>query len=301
MMDKYATLIIPVDIHPHKGIFMTIGEKLGLINRYYLSIFEDPSTLLKNLADIKPDVIKTYPSCFKILAEYYSKNAQAKINPKILITSGELLENSVRKQISETFESEVYDNYASEEWSQIAWECKAHTGYHINVDNIYVELINKNDEVVGNNEVGEVVCTSLNNSAMPLIRYRMRDMAIRLDDECSCGVRLPLFKVIEGRQDDTLENEAGKLISPRLLSDILDEPFNNYQGINQYQIIQEKINSLVINLEVNENFLGEERLEKAKKILQDVFGNETDITFKVVKKIEKDNSGKLRKIINKIH
>ncbi|MGD0805033.1 MAG: hypothetical protein ABSA11_13285 [Candidatus Bathyarchaeia archaeon] len=301
MMDKYATLIIPADMRPNKGIFMKIGGGLGLINRYYLSIFDDPSVLLKKLADIKPDVIKSYPSCLKILADYYTKNVQAKINPKILITSGELLEQSVRKQISDTFESEVYDNYASEEWSQIAWECKEHKGYHINIDNIYVELINKNNEVVGNNEVGEVVCTSLNNSSMPLIRYRMRDMAIHLDDECSCGVKLPLFKVIEGRQDDTLENEAGKLISPRLLSDILDEPFNNYQGINQYQIIQDKINSLTINLEINENFVGEERLEHAKKILKDIFVTDIDINFKFVKHIERDKSGKLRKIINKIH
>jgi phenylacetate-CoA ligase len=301
LTDKYATLIIPVDMHPHKGVFMSIGQSLGLINRYYLSIFEDPSILLKSLDDIKPNVIKSFPSCLKILADNYLKNDHYKISPKIILTSGELLEGSVRKYISDTFKSEVYDNYASEEWSQIAWECKEHAGYHINIDNIYVELINKNDEVIGNNEVGEVVCTSLNNRVMPLIRYRMRDMAIRLDDECSCGVKLPLFKVIDGRQDDTLENESGKLISPRVLSDILDEPFNNYQGINQYQIIQEKINRVIINLEVNEKFIGEDRLEKAKQILNDIFGYDTEITFKIVKKIERDKSGKLRKIINKLH
>jgi len=301
LRDKFVTLITPRDMHPNNGPLITIGEKLGIINRYYLSIFEDPSTLLKKLSEIKPNVIKSYPSCLKILSDIYSKNGQSKINPKIILTSGELLENSVRKQITNTFSSEVYDNYASEEWSQIAWECKEHTGYHINMDNIYVELINKNNEVIENNEVGEIVCTSLNNYAMPLIRYKMNDIAIRTEDECSCGVKLPLFKIIEGRSDDYLENGEGKLISPRLLSDILEDPFNNYEGISQYQIIQEKVDSLIIKLEINENFVSEDRLEKAKKIIKNIFENDIDITFKYVESIEKDESGKLRKIINKLH
>jgi phenylacetate-CoA ligase len=169
------------------------------------------------------------------------------------------------------------------------------------MDNIYVELINNNNEVVENNELGEIVCTSLNNYAMPLIRYKMKDMAIRIEDECSCGVKLPLLKMIEGRSDDYLENGAGKLISPRLLSDILEDPFNNYEGISQYQIIQEKVDSLIIKLEINENFVSEDRLEKAKKIIKNIFENDIDITFKYVESIEKDESGKLRKIINKLH
>ena len=250
-------------MHPDNSVLITIGKKLRLINRYYLSILEDPSILFNNLTTIKPDVIKSYPSCLKIISDIQSKNdKREESNPKIILTSGELLENSVRKQLTSTFGSEVYDNYASEEWSQIAWECKEHSGYHINIDNIYVELINKNNELVGNNEMGEIVCTSLNNYAMPLIRYRMKDMAIRLDDECSCGIKLPLFKIIEGRFDDCLENKSGKLISPRLLSDILEGPLNNYEGINQYQIIQDKINHLTINLEIKKDTINEELSSK---------------------------------------
>jgi phenylacetate-CoA ligase len=301
LRDKFVTLITPRDMHPDNSILINVAKKLKLINRYYLSILEDPNTLLNSLTAIKPDVIKSYPSCLKILADMYSKDFNGKINPKIIITSGELLENSVRKQISDTFRSEVYDNYSSEELGQVAWECKEHKGYHINTDNIYIELINKNDEVIGNNEVGEIVCTTLNNFSMPLIRYRMKDMAILLEEKCSCGIKLPLFKMIEGRSDDFLENETGKLISPRLLSDILEEPFNNYEGINQYQIIQEKINQLYINLEITQGTLNEEKLEEAKRIIKNVFENDVEITFKYVDNIEKDKSGKLRKIINKLH
>ncbi len=300
LSDRIVTLKTPRDFPKNKKLFEKIGEKIGIINRSYISIFEEPKIQLKKIEDYKPDVIKGYPSVLSILADEL-KNKTYNINPKMILTSAELLDASTRKKISKVFGTEIYDNYSSEEWGLIAWECKEHMGYHINLDNIYLELVDKKGEVVDLNEMGEIVCTTLSNDAMPLIRYKMKDYALMLEDKCSCGINLPLFKVIEGRYDDFLIDNNGNFVSPRLVSDILEEPFNNYTGINQYQIIQENPNKLIINLETNSQYIDDINIyAKSENLLKNILGNNLEVNFRTVDRIESDKTGKLRKIISKV-
>ncbi len=67
-----------------------------------------------------------------------------------------------------------------------AFECKAHSGYHINNDHVIMEFL-KNGKDVNPGESGEVVITGLSNYTMPLIRYKLGDIAVPIKEKCSCG------------------------------------------------------------------------------------------------------------------
>ena len=89
--------------------------------------------------------------------------------------------------------------------------------------------------------MGEVVCTSLSNYAMPLIRYKLGDIGVLDDKKCECGITLPLLKSIEGRDDDLLRGMNGQVISPRTISDVLQYSTSEYEGARaiQYRILLE--------------------------------------------------------------
>ena len=94
-------------------------------------------------------------------------------------------------------------------------------------------------------EIGNVHITTLNNYAMPLIRYDIGDMGVESDDECPCGRKLPLMKVIEGRSDSNLILPSGRILSPRAFT-VAINMFPEYGLFDQYRIIQRKVDHFVL-------------------------------------------------------
>jgi len=183
----------------------------------------------------------------------------------------------------------------SNEFGNIAWECREHSGYHINADNKFVDFV-RGEEPVSLGEHGEIVCTSLNNYAMPLIRYKLGDIGIPQEGGCSCGAVLPLMRLIEGRTDELLSTVDGRIVTPLIF---FPYPFSNYEGIYQFKVIQEKIDKILIQLVVEDgDKTYDDVLENARKEIKNVFGDSMQVEFEFLDEIKPDPSGKLRKIIS---
>lgn len=271
-------------------------QRLGLMRTKYLAIFEELTKQTSMIEKWKPDVIRGYSSVIEILA-HFCKDNNRKINPKLVFTGAELLSRETRQIIDSAFQTELYDLYASVEFGLIAWECEAHSGYHINADNLIVEFV-KNGSSVEQEERGKIVCTDLSNMVMPLIRYDTGDIGLPFMDRCSCGRTLPLMKVVEGRTGDHLITLDGKIIPPTFF---FPYPFEKVQQIKQFRIIQEKRDLLIIQLVTEEgSSSGSLNLDKVRRNVKSVFGEDMQVEFEIVDKIERDPSGKLRKIISKV-
>jgi len=293
IFDKMAVLPNPHRLHQSKRWF----QNLGIMRRKYVSVLDKPEIQIKILNEYNPDIIKTYPSYLSTLI-YQCKKSDIIVHPKSIYTTSELINDDIRYLIEKSFNSEIYDYYSSEEFTLIAWECKRHNGYHINSDNLVVEII-KDDEYSVLDEEGEIVCTSLNNYAMPLIRYKIGDIGIMSNNVCNCGVKLPMLKMIQGRTDDYLTATDGRIISPRAISDVFTYDYIYDAGIVQFRIIQNEINSLKINIITNEKF-NINNLELIKKEFLTVLGKDMQIKFILNKNIKNKSKIKLRKIISKV-
>lgn len=217
--DKIAVIRTPRSFRKRGNFY----DKLGFIKRKYISVYDNPEVQLNLLKEFNPDVIRSYPSALATLA-FICKRDFYEGNTRLIFTSADLLEGAIRKLISSTFQGELYDNYSCNEVALIAWECKRHSGYHVNVDTLLVEFL-KNGEPVSDGERGEIVITDLTNKAMPLIRYKIGDLGVLSDEQCSCGITLPLMKVIEGRKDDFIQTLDGRIISPHQFKRILKDIF----------------------------------------------------------------------------
>lgn len=268
-------------------------QKLGLMRRTYISATQDTEHQIRLLDECNPDAIKSYPSSLVEIArarDLLKRKSQFR-NPRIVFTGAELMDQRTRSLISSSFGSEPLDNYGNMEFCLVAWECKKHSGYHVNIDSVLVEFLDDQEDVAPG-ERGQVVCTGLNNYVMPLIRYRLDDFAIPQKEGCSCGVKLPLLKSLEGRENDFLMTPSGRLISPLQFLDT--SPFGDYAGIKQFRIVQDRRERIKYQLIVDRNIFDFSRLEEARATIQRIFREEMQVDFEILDELEKDNSGKLR-------
>lgn len=288
-----------VVIHDPASKFLENGKwlkNLGIIRRENISILEDAKNQLALLKKNEPEVIKSYPSALAIIANLCMARGYS-IKPRLIFTGAELLDEATREFISSTFDAEVLDNYGCNEFSLLAWECGQHLGYHINSDSVVMEFINRGERAASG-ERGEIVCTGLVNQVMPLIRYRVGDVGISSDEQCSCGRILPLMEVLEGRADDFLVTLDGKLVSPLIFHPY---PFENSEWIKQFRIVQEKRDKLIVQLVIKEDAGDVAKIiTDAGVRLIELFGTGMQVEFRTVKSIERDASGKLRKIVSHV-
>ena len=155
----------------------------------------------------------------------------------------------MRGEIESKLGLEAYDIYGLTELCGpgVSVECERHNGMHIFEDEFLVEMINPDTgERVGYDEVGEIVFTSLNREALPVIRYRTRDRTILHGDPCPCGRTLARMEKIMGRTDDMLivrgVNVFPSAIERALLSINDLEP--------QYQIVLDRPKDRLDHLEI---------------------------------------------------
>jgi phenylacetate-CoA ligase len=220
--------LIPESLADKQGMWSIVRRKLV---KQLLAPTSDICDHLDFFLSWKPDVIIAGPSYWRAFMKLCER---LKRTPsfKMVISFGEMLDDSTRKLIRDWFGAEVYDIYATEEAGTIAWECPTHSGYHINADSSVVEFLKNGKGVVG--EPGEVCVTVLHRLATPFIRYLVGDVATCFEDECPCGRSLPLLESIQGRTLDFVQIEDGRLLSPYEVVQTLQEA----RGVKQFKVIQ---------------------------------------------------------------
>jgi phenylacetate-CoA ligase len=120
---------------------------------------------------------------------------------------GEPWSDNMRGEMEEKLGLEPFDSYGLAEiiGPGVAIECPYHDGLHIAEDHFYPEIINpQTGERLGYGQVGELVLTTLTKEALPLVRYRTRDLTSLRIETCACGRTMTRMSKVLGRSDDML-------------------------------------------------------------------------------------------------
>ena len=147
----------------------------------------------------------------------------------------------MRRQIEKSLGIKAYDIYGLTETSGpgVSFECEEQNGMHINEDHFYAEIIDpETGEVLPDGEKGELVFTSLDKEAFPLLRYRTRDVCVLSHEKCSCGRTHVKMCKPRGRTDDMLIIRGVNVFPSQIETVLL-----NHGYAANYQIIVDRVNN----------------------------------------------------------
>jgi phenylacetate-CoA ligase len=117
-------------------------EYFGIMKKEYFSLFEDVHEQIEAIKRIKPDILVSYPSNLKMLAETIIKEQIQDLKPpKILYSSAEVLTKEVRELCNSAFKVNMLDLYSAWETGPVAGECYKHEGFHVNIDSVVLEVV----------------------------------------------------------------------------------------------------------------------------------------------------------------
>ena len=170
----------------------------------------------------------------------------------------------MRRGIEASLGIKAYDIYGLTETSGpgVSFECEEQTGMHINEDHFLAEIIDPDTgEVLPEGEKGELVFTSLDKEAFPLLRYRTRDICVLSRKKCSCGRTLIKMSKPMGRTDDMLIIRGVNVFPSQIETVLLNE---GYQP--NYQIIVDRVNN-TDTFEVNVEMSPEQFTDRVGDIL----------------------------------
>jgi phenylacetate-CoA ligase len=213
---------------------------------------------------------------------------------------------SIRREIEKGLNIIATDNYGLSELigPGVAGECLQKDGMHINEDSFFVEVI---DPVTGewakDGEKGELVITPLDKEALPLLRYRTKDLSVIEKKKCACGRTTHRIKKIMGRTDDMLIVRGVNVFPSQIEEVLLD-----IEGVApHYQIVvdrQHNVDMLEVWVEVVDAIFFDEMkriVELEKKIvdrLYAVLGIKVKLKLVEPKSIER-SQGKAKRIVDK--
>ncbi len=177
----------------------------------------------------------------------------------------------MRRSIEQSLGIKAYDIYGLTEISGpgVAFECEAQNGMHINEDHFYVEVIDpETGEVLPEGSKGELVFTSLDKEAFPLIRYRTRDICVLSREKCSCGRTHVKMTKPMGRSDDMMIIRGVNVFPSQIETVLLNEGYTP-----NYQIVVDRVNN-------------SDTLDIYVELAPDQFSDIVSVTQKREKKLE---------------
>jgi phenylacetate-CoA ligase len=148
---------------------------------------------------------------------------------------------ATRAKIEAAFGAQAFDLPGLTEIAAWGFECDARTGLtHVNEDYCYPEVLDDDGRPVRPGEKGELVFTSLYRKAMPLLRYRTRDIVHLADRPCACGRTLVAFEGgVLARLDD-MKKVRGIIVYPRRVEEIV----RAHAGLDEFQIVFRRVEGL---------------------------------------------------------
>jgi phenylacetate-CoA ligase len=203
-------------------------------------------TALALFRKIRPNIVVCYTQSCAQFARWILDEGLRDWDDVPVICGAEAVLPGDRAVLARAFGPDIFETYGSRETMLIAAECPAHSGMHIQEENLVVEVL-RDARSVAPGESGDVVITDLHNYGMPMIRYVNGDVATLGEaGACACGRGLAKLARVDGRRADTLIDGDGNPV-PGIVFHVLFSDARR-EVIRQFQAVQRDHGAVVLKV-----------------------------------------------------
>jgi len=286
---RFGDKIVQMGNNPKRGLIKKVKDivlRFQYEDGFSLSE-EDIIKLLGELRESPRAYLLGYASVLYSIARTAEKYNITDISFTSVLSLGDKMFDHYRKTIEKQFSTQVYDSYGCSEGLMMSGQCEA-GNYHIMTPHVYMEILDDEGNEVKPGEIGHVVATRLDATTMPLIRYKLGDLAVKSDPDavCSCGRNFPLLSKVIGRETDLLQLASGKFATVHSFTGI----FEYFNEIYQFQVL-ERDDGIMIRYIPTVEF-SEDILDVIKERIYKQIDDTLKIEFRKETVIEPTASGK---------
>jgi phenylacetate-CoA ligase len=197
--------------------------------RTWIDIATPAAEQLAAMANRGPVYINSLPSNILRLAHEALKT-DTSLSIPFIISVGEYLAPEVRDAAARAFGSTIIDAFSSAEGGVMAVQCPETGLYHIQSEQVLLEILNDHGERCSPGEIGEAVVTPLYGYATPLLRYRSGDF-VEAGPPCGCGRVLPTIARIAGRREHMFARPGERPELPKINRFLLTQVLGHDQWL----------------------------------------------------------------------
>jgi phenylacetate-CoA ligase len=233
-----------------------------------------------------PEYLLSFASILQELARHCARQGLRPSRLREVRAIGEALHPDARAEIRAAWNVPLVDMYTCREGGYLALQCPQHEHYHVQAENVYLELLNDRGTPCAPGETGRVVITPLHNFAMPLVRYDIGDYA-QAGAACDCGRGLPVIRKILGRVRNMLRLPGGGARYPRFG----ESQFGDIAPVRQYQVVQKTLQDIEVALVATRPLTADEE-EKLRAVIVKNLGSPFNVVFVYRDAISRSAEGK---------
>lgn len=270
-----------------------------ILNEIMLDAFEmapvQMDAHLATIASFKPRLLYGYPTAMALLARHATQRYGPRDFPwlRLVVLTGEEITADEAAQVRETFGCRVVAEYGSRETGLMAHECPQ-GAMHVIAPHVHIEIA-AGGRPVPPGTCGDIICTTLNTRAQPLIRYRIGDIGALAPGECPCGLPFPLLRVEGGKITGFIALSDGRVCHGAVTSHVL----RDQAGIVEFKTYQRAVDSFEVLLVVDEHF-EPAVIQRVQQRYRELFGPQVRVDCRLVERIPPDPSGKRRYVVSDV-
>lgn len=270
-------------------------QRLGLFRRTVVNSGQPEPAIKDDVLRLRPQVLMGYPVMLRALLRTLTEAEMATLRRRLrlVFTDSELVTEDARAVLAERFGVPVCDEYSAYEVLTVASHCR-YGSMHVDEDRVLLELLDDDSNPVPDGQEGAVVVTHYRERAMPLLRYRLGDLAIGLPLGCRCGSNFRRMTLTRGRSEDYVQLPDGRRIYIGTFLAI----GARVDGVAEFMVRQSADAAITLYLmpDTCEGYTFEQAAENIRTMLRGHLGTDIDLSIAPIDSVPVTPGGKARLI-----
>ncbi|HUR95183.1 MAG TPA: hypothetical protein VMY76_11400 [Gemmatimonadales bacterium] len=276
---------------------ITVLRRMGMLPRIErVGSDTPPAQVLERVLAVNPPILTGYAGAIEALADHVLATGARITPPRAVFCTAMEVTDRCLELAEQAFHAPAVDVFVTNEFGVVAWSCPVRRDLlHVNDDSFIVEVIGPDGSAAAPGQVGELVITSLGLTSMPLIRYKMGDMAARITGECECGRGLGLLTRVQGRTAHAIRRPNGALITTPYVTSLFGR-VDAHDWVRRFQVREEPGRQLRFLLDARRPPSAAQH-HALRNSVETAVGQDFHIQLEFVDQIPNAPSGKLQYLV----